>query len=379
MNKIEQLIKKYCPEGVVRKKLGNICEPIKTGKSNRQDESDNGAYPLYVRSANVLKADTYQYDDKEAILIPGEGGIGDIFHYVKGKYALHQRVYRIKPFQENNVKFIYYYLTSGFKEYILGKALNAAVSSIRKPMLESFEIPLPPLEVQQEIVSILDTFVDMIDNLNEELELKQKQFTHYCEELIGNADGEEKSLGEIGKMERGTGLMKSDFTEEGYPCIHYGQIHTYYGTAATKTKSYCSDALAKKLRKAKHGDLLIATTSEDVDACCKATVWLGDEDVVYSGDSYKYSHNQNPKYIAYLFKTEVFAKQKRMCATGAKVVRVSGDAMEKFRFKFPSPEKQTEIVSILDTFEESIENIKEEIELRQKQYEYYREKLLTFE
>ncbi|EKY5010598.1 restriction endonuclease subunit S, partial [Escherichia coli] len=67
---------------------------IGTGNSNRQDESENGIYPFYVRSKNVLRADKYEYDET-AIIIPGEGGIGDIFHYVEGKYALHQRAYRI--------------------------------------------------------------------------------------------------------------------------------------------------------------------------------------------------------------------------------------------------------------------------------------------
>lgn len=219
----------------------------------------------------------------------------------------------------------------------------------------------------------------MISNLQKELEQRQKQFEYYCENLVGSAKGEVKTLGEIGRMERGTGLQKSDFRDTGVPCIHYGQIHTYYNTVATETKSFCSEELAKKLRKAKPGDLLIATTSEDVEACCKATVWLGEGEVAYSGDSFKFSHNQNPKYIAYLFKTEAFSKQKRLCATGAKVVRVSGAAMEKFKFSFPSLETQQEIVDKLDTFEALISNIKQEIELRQKQYEYYREKLLTFE
>ena len=69
------------------KELGEIAE-VGTGKSNRQDESENGAYPFYVRSKSILKSNTYQFDEV-AIIIPGEGGIGDIFHYVEGKYALH--------------------------------------------------------------------------------------------------------------------------------------------------------------------------------------------------------------------------------------------------------------------------------------------------
>lgn len=78
MNKIEELIKEKCPNGVERVKLGEVAE-IGTGSSNRQDEAKDGMYPFYVRSQIVLKSNTYEYDE-EAIIIPGEGGIGDIFH-----------------------------------------------------------------------------------------------------------------------------------------------------------------------------------------------------------------------------------------------------------------------------------------------------------
>lgn len=260
------------------------------------------------------------------------------------------------------------------------KAVASTATSIRKPMIEGFSIPLPSLSIQQEIVSVLDSFTTLIDKMKQEVEKRKKQMEYYREELLSPIGGYEiKTLGEIGTFTRGNGLQKTDFTEEGYPCIHYGQIHTFYGTSTYCTKSFCEEEFAKKLRKAKTGDLLIATTSEDVEACCKATVWLGEGEVAFSGDSYCYSHNQNPKYIAYLFQTEMFAKQKRMVAKGAKVVRVTGESMAEFSFSFPSLEKQSSIVSTLDKFESYISKLEKMIALRQKQYEYYREQLLTFE
>lgn len=81
--------------------LGSLAR-IGTGSSNRQDESENGIYPFYVRSKSILKSDTFEFDE-EAIVIPGEGGIGDIFHYAKGKYALHQRAYPSSPILANAV------------------------------------------------------------------------------------------------------------------------------------------------------------------------------------------------------------------------------------------------------------------------------------
>ena len=91
---------------------------------------------------------------------------------------------------------------------------------------------------------------------------------------------ERKRLGDIGVIIRGNGLQKKDFTESGVGCIHYGQIYTYYGTCAYKTKSFVSPELAEKLQKVNTGDLVIAVTSENVEDVGKCVVWLGDEQIV---------------------------------------------------------------------------------------------------
>ena len=252
--------------------------------------------------------------------------------------------------------------------------------NVNRMRFADIEIPLPPLNIQKEIVSILDSFTSLIDKMKQEVEMRKKQMEYYREKLMApQKNWEIKTLGEIGTFTRGNGLQKSDFRVKGFPCVHYGQIHTYYNTCIYKTKSFCEEDLAKKLQKASYGDLLIATTSEDVKACCKAAVWFGAGDVAYSGDSFCYSHDQDPKYMAYLFQTEMFAKQKQKAATGAKVIRVSGESMASFSFAFPPLVQQRQIASILDTFETYISKLEKMIELRQKQYEYYREKLLTFE
>lgn len=252
--------------------------------------------------------------------------------------------------------------------------------NVNRMRFADIEIPLPPLNTQKEIVSILDSFTSLIGKMKQEVEMRKKQMEYYREKLMApQTNWKIKTLGEIGTFTRGNGLQKSDFRVKGFPCVHYGQIHTYYNTCIYKTKSFCEEDLAKKLQKASYGDLLIATTSEDVKACCKAAVWFGTGDVAYSGDSFCYSHDQDPKYMAYLFQTEMFAKQKQKAATGAKVIRVSGESMASFSFAFPPLVQQRQIASILDTFESYISKLEKMIELRQKQYEYYREKLLTFE
>lgn len=123
-------------------------------------------------------------------------------------------------------------------------------------------------------------------------------------------------LGEIGTFIRGNGLQKKDFMENGVPCIHYGQIYTHYGTFATKTKSFISKETANKCKKAHKGDLIIASTSENVEDVGKTVAWLGDDDVAISNHTFIYSHNQNPKYLAYLFQTQAFLKYKKQKLSG---------------------------------------------------------------
>ena len=190
-----------------------------------------------------------------------------------------------------------------------------------------------------------------------------------------------KTLGEVGEFIRGNGLQKKDFTDSGFPAIHYGQIYTLYGLSASTTFSHIQDNLASKLRKANKNDLLIATTSENDEDVVKPLAWLGDE-VAISGDMMIFRHNQNVKYLAYLFQTVFFQEQKRRYITGTKVRRVSRDDLKKITIPIPNKEEQARIVAILDKFDALTNSITEglprEIELRQKQYEYYRDLLLNF-
>ena len=128
--------------------------------------------------------------------------------------------------------------------------------------------------------------------------------------------------------------------------------------------------------------MIIATTSENDEDVCKAVAWLGSDDIAVSSDACIYKHNLNPKYVSYYFQTEQFQNQKRQYITGAKVRRVNADNLSKILIPVPSMAVQERIVSILDKFDTLTNSITEglprEIELRQKQYEYYRDLLFSF-
>ena len=291
-----------------------------------------------------------------------------------------------------HIKFVYYFLKLN-ERYFQGVGSRMQMPQISTPDTDKYLIPIPcpehpekSLAIQAEIVRILDSFTELTTELTTEFNAREKQYKYYREQLLSFDEGEVEYLPmgneEVGKFIRGSGLQKKDFTKEGVGCIHYGQIYTHYGTYADQTKTFVSEEFAKKARKAKQGDLIIATTSENDEDVCKAVAWLGEDDIAVSSDACFYTHSLNPKYVAYFFQTELFQKQKRQYITGAKVRRVNADKLAKILIPIPSPEKQAKIVETLDKFDTLTTSISEglprEIELRQKQYEYYRDLLLSF-
>lgn len=188
---------------------------------------------------------------------------------------------------------------------------------------------------------------------------------------------EYKQLGEVGTFIRGNGLQKSDLRDQGVPAIHYGQLHTFYGVWATVSRSFTEEAIAAKLRRANPGDLLVVTTSEDDDGVAKATAWLGETDVVLSGDAYIYRHTLEPKYVAYFFQSSSFQEQKRRYISGTKLRRISGDSLAKLSIPVPPREIQQEIVGILDQFTQLEAELEAELEARRVQYDFYAGGLLA--
>lgn len=194
-------------------------------------------------------------------------------------------------------------------------------------------------------------------------------------------------LGELGELVRGNGLPKSDFTESGVPAIHYGQIYTFYGLSTETTKSFVSQETAKKLKKVNSGDVVITNTSENFTDVGKALVYLGKEQAVTGGHATIFKPNSTiiGKYFAYFTQTDSFANEKRKYSKGTKVIDVSASDMAKIAIPIPCPDNpekslaiQSEIVRILDKFTALTAELTAELNMRKKQYNYYRDQLLSF-
>lgn len=152
-------------------KLGEISH-IQTGKRNGDEQILNGLYPFFVRSNIVARINTYSFDG-EAILVPGEGGIGNIFHYIIGKFDYHQRVYKISNFAETICgKYVFYYMQQYFRHQALSFTVKATVDSLRLPTFECFNINMPSIVEQRKIV-------DVLANADKELELAKAKLAAY--------------------------------------------------------------------------------------------------------------------------------------------------------------------------------------------------------
>lgn len=198
-------------------------------------------------------------------------------------------------------------------------------------------------------------------------------------------DGVEyKRLGEIGtSFYRGSGIKRDDIIPDGIPCVRYGEIYTTYHVAFSRCISHTQNQNLAKSKFFSHGDILFAITGESVADIAKSCAYLGNEDCLAGGDILVMKHEQNPKYIAYALETNDARKQKSKGKIKSKVVHASVQSIKDIVIPVPPLEVQSEIVKILDNFTElTMELTMElttELTARKKQYEYYRNRLLTFE
>ena len=394
-NYIDRLVAELCPDGVEYRPLGEIAD-IGTGKSDKKDAQESGQYPFYVRSKTILRSSKYLYDET-AIVIPGEGGVGEIFHFVSGKYDLHQRAYRVSfTVDEMNPKFGYYYISSFFKEYINRHAVEATVKSIRKPMLVKFEVPVPPLEIQEAIVEILDKFTNLEAELEAELEARTLQYEYYRGSLFGTLkdpatglpaiaglvktlcpDGVEyRSLKDVVAKNYGGGTpskSKAEYWEGNIPWASVGDLSddvlevtdtrskiTEEGVKGSSTNIVPAGAVIVAI-KINPGRMKIAGMNLAINQDIRGLV-LND--------------SMNARFLTYYFRTLMFAGH------GTIVKSITNKHLMETKIPVPPMEIQQRIVDILDRFDALTTSLSEglpaELAARRNQYEYYRDQLLSF-
>ena len=407
--------------------LADIAD-IGTGSSNTNEAVEDGKYPFFVRSQEPLRKNDYEYDET-AIITAGDGvGVGKVYHYIEGKYALHQRAYRIHiNTPEVMSKYYFHYMKAKFLPYIQKTMFQGSVASIRRPMLNAFPVPVPPLDVQKRIVNVLDNFEKICSDLNiglpAEIEARQKQYEYYRDKLLTFAETgntilsraeqsraeqsraeqsrAEQSRAEQSRAEQSRALIKLLQYVFGYVRISLGDIGSicmckrilksqtntvsgvpFYkiGTFGKEADAYISqetfDEYRSKYNFPKKGDVLIsaAGTIGRTVVYDGKPAYFQDSNIVWIDNDESIVLNS---YLRYCYELKPWK-----ASEGGTIPRLYNDNIAKAVIAVPSIEEQKRIVSILDRFDaicnDLTSGLPAEIEARQKQYEYYRDKLLTF-
>lgn len=282
--------------------------------------------------------------------------------------ALNQRVACLRILSDClNLGFLFHFLNSDkFEQDAILSAKGIAQKNMSTEWLKDHKLPLPPLSVQQNIAAELDKINELIRLKKEQLsdydKLAQSLFYEMFGDPIENEKGwEVKKFGEIGTVERGAGISKKDFVEEGLPCIHYGQLHTILGPTTRHHHSCIPESLLPKYKIAHTNDVIMAITSEDVDGSCKSTAWLGNYDIVIGSDAAILHHEQDGTFLSYYTMTKAFFNEKSKYAKGFKVTHISAKEIENIPVYLPPLALQKDFAKRIEVIEQQKENIKSTI------------------
>lgn len=381
MSRLDELITELCPDGVKFKNLSQVLT-IKNGKDYKS--FGEGDIPVYGTGGIMSYIDRAVYK-KPSVLIPRKGSIDKLYYVDTPFWTVDTIFYTDIRTELIEPKYVFYYLQAQHLE-----KLNTAggVPSLTQAVLNSVKIPLPPLPVQHEIVRLLDNFTELaaelIAQLTAELTIRKKQYEYYRDKMFMlTKTASMRTLGEIAiDMYRGSGIKRDQVTETGIPCVRYGEIYTTYNIWFDTCVSYTNEKDIKNKKYFEYGDILFAITGESVSEIAKSCVYVGHEKCLAGGDIVVMKHNENPKYIAYALSTTFAQMQKSKGKVKSKVVHSSIPALKSIEIPILQIEEQSHIVSILDRLNALVKEIEyclpAEIKARRKQYEYYRDKLLTF-
>ena len=371
--------------------LSSLCNLITTGKLNANAMEDNGAYPFFTCNEEPYRINTYAFD-LEAILISGNGSQVGHLNYYNGKFNAYQRTYILGGFNENvDIMYLYYYLMHTLKPYIHKNSRKGSVPYITMPMLENFKFPIPcpnnlekSLAIQSEIVRILDKFTALTAELTAELNMRKKQYNYYRDQLLSFKEGEVewKSLEDIALFRRGSFPQPYGNSEwyDGEGCMPFVQVADVADsgfTLHTKTKQQISKIAQSKSVFVEAGTIVV-TLQGTIGrvAITQYDCYVDRTLAIFTNFKVKI----NKKYFAYQLKAK-FDSEKEF-ARGSTLKTITKEEFSKFQLPLPSINEQNRIVSLLDKFDTLAHSIKQglprEIELRQKQYEYYRDLLFSF-
>ena len=359
---------------VVWKPLGEVLKRTKgtkiTAGQMKAIHKDKAPVKIFAGGKTVAFVDFDDIPEKDinqkpSIIVKSRGIIE--FEYYDKPFSHKNEMWSYYSENENiNIKYVYYFLKQQ-EPYFQKLGSKMQMPQIALPDTEKFQIPLPPLSVQQEIVRILDKFTQLEAELEAELDCRKRQYEYYRNKLLtfndigGGTEIVWKTLGEVTEIIRGKRVVKKDLAEEGMFAVFQNSMKPlgYYNKSNAPAQT----------------TFIICAGAAGEIGFMKDAFWAAD-DVYY----FKNNQNLNNKYLYYFLLTQQIKISQQV--RRASIPRLSKSSFDKLLIPLPPLEEQQRIVTILDKFDTLVNSISEglprEIELRRKQYEYYRERLLTF-
>ena len=398
MSRLDELIQKLCPNGVEYRKLGELGKFFGgiTGKSKDDFTDGNAKFITYknvydnpslqidveerVKIADGEKQRTLQYGDvifTGSSETPDECGMSSVVTVkTEGNLYLNSFCFFFR-FDDMNIMlpgFAKHLFRSNELRYQIGKTANGVTRyNISKKMMEKVSIPVPPLEVQREIVRILDSFTLLTTELKAELTARKKQYEYYRDELLEalHTEGVEyKKLGDIGQVKMCKRILKSQTNTIGE--IPFYKIGTFGGEANSFISKGLYEEYKEKYSYPKIGEILISAAG----TIGRTVVYDGEPAYYQDSNIVWLSHNESDvlnTFLRYCYELKPWS-----ISSGGTIPRLYNDNILKAKIPVPPIEVQREIVRILDSFTELTGDLTAELTARQKQYEFYRDKLLSF-
>ena len=379
--KVEQLIQQYCPDGVEYKRLGDVLGVNRGRRLTKMQLSDDGQYYVYHGSKDTPLGKYSQFNVKgNTTIVVNTGGIGGV-KFCDDDFWCSDGSFWIGHSDLFNDKFVFYYL-SPLEPYFASQKRVGGVPTIDRSVVENVEIPVPPLPVQEEIVRILDTLTE----LQAELQARQQQYEHYKSMLFSfDENVKEYSLMSLCSVITDGSHFSPKGQDGGFPMVSVKDMRSNCFTF-NECKRITSEDYAQLVKNgcrpqkddvlvAKDGSMLkysfVADGVEDYVILSSIAILRPKTDIII------------PKYLAYYFSQNDFKEKViREHKTQGGVPRIVLTNFKKVIIKVPSLAEQQRIVDILDRFDALTTDITAglpaEIEARRKQYEYYRDRLLTF-
>ena len=367
------------------KKLGEVLA-VHTGKQlNRSGLSEVGAYPV-INGGRTPSGYTDSYNENKNSLTISQGGESAGFvNWIDKDFWAGAHCYVVENTTNQNLRFLFHLLKNN--EYVIMESKQGAgIPGLNRKNLYSILVPIPSIEEQNRIVGILDTFTDSIENLKQQIAQRRKQYEFYRDQLLdleGKEGVEMKTLEKICNIKGRIGFRgytRDDQVEEGKGALSLSPGNIINGKMDYSNSTFITWYKYEESPEIKiyDNDVVFCKTGSTVGKVaivknlpCKATI--NPQLVVLKDITINY------KYLAYCLAIYPLQYKVKALAGVGSVPNISQSKLGSLEIPIPSSNEQQRIVSILDTFEASISNLEAQLAQRQKQYEYYRNKLLTFE